>query len=163
LITSKGDAALDGVYKLVAVQDKGEWIPAIKISETITKTPNPGHKVPWRVYDKRDKATADLLSLEDEDPRQMSAVVLRHPTDQGKYRTLGRGEISKIEPLLVEVVKDGKVVYDFPTIDHMREQRKADLERLDAGILRIVNPHIYHVSLTDGLWSLKQDMIRKVK
>lgn len=42
------------------------WIPAIKISETPAKTLNPGHKMVWRLYDKRGLATADLLCLADE-------------------------------------------------------------------------------------------------
>jgi nicotinate phosphoribosyltransferase len=30
---------------------------------------------------------------------------------------------------------------------------------LDSGIRRLVNPHIYHVSLTQQLWDLKQELI----
>ena len=162
LITSKGDSALDGVYKLVAVQDKGEWQPAIKISETVTKTPNPGHKLVWRVYDQRGKATADLLSLDDENPRQIEPLVLHHPTDHAKRRPMKQANISKIEPLLVEVLREGKLVYELPTIEEMRKRRKDDLECLDPGVLRIVNPHIYHVSLTERLWNLKQEMIASI-
>lgn len=163
LITSKGDSALDGVYKLVAVQDQGQWMPAIKISETLTKTPNPGDKLVWRVYDQRNKATADVLSLADENLREMPTLMLRHPTDHAKYRVLERAHISEIEPLLVEILKDGKLVYELPTIEQMREQRQADLARLDAGVQRIVNPHIYHVSLTDQLWNLKQEVMKSVR
>ncbi len=163
LITSKGDSALDGVYKLVAVRDQGEWVPTIKISETRTKTLNPGHKHVWRVYDRRNKATADLLSLDDEDPRNANPLLLRHPSDHAKSRTLDASQITEIEPLLVDVLKEGKLVYDLPSIEDMRKQRNADLERLDPGVLRIVNPHIYHVSLTEKLWSLKQNMIKSVE
>lgn len=163
LITSEGDSALDGVYKLVAVQDQGEWIPAIKISESLAKIPNPGDKLVWRVYDQRNKATADVLSLADEDPREMPTLMLRHPADHTKYRRLDQVRISEIEPLLVEILKDGKLVYEFPTIEQMREQRQADLTRLDAGVQRIVNPHIYHVSLTEQLWTLKQEVMRSVR
>jgi nicotinate phosphoribosyltransferase len=163
LITSKGDSALDGVYKLVAVQDQGQWVPAIKISETMAKIPNPGDKRVWRVYDQRSKATADVLSLAAEDPREMSTLVLRHPTDHSKYRVLDRAHISEIQPLLVEVLKDGKLVYELPTIEQMREQRQADLAHLDVGVQRIVNPHVYHVSLTEQLWHLKQDAMKSVR
>lgn len=163
LITSHGDSALDGVYKLVAVQDKGEWSPAIKISETLTKTPNPGHKRAWRVYDKRHKATADLLSDDDEDPHDLSPLVLRHPADHTKHRVMNQNDVSEIEPLLVEIMREGKLVYDLPTIEQMREARNADLERLDSGVQRIVNPHIYHVSLTERLWTLKQETIQSVR
>ena len=162
LITSKGDSALDGVYKLVAVQDEGQWTPAIKISETVAKTPNPGDKHVWRVYDQRNKATADVLSLADEDLPEAPVLMLRHPTDYAKHRVLDRAHVSQVEPLLVEILKEGKLVYELPTIEQMREQREADLARLDPGVQRIMNPHIYHVSLTEGLWTLKQELMKSV-
>jgi nicotinate phosphoribosyltransferase len=159
LITSWGEPALGGVYKLVAVRDGNEWMPAIKISESAAKTPNPGHKLVWRVYDQRGKATADLLSLDDEIPQEMERIVLRHPTDHAKYRTLDRDEIAEIEPLLVDVLREGKLLYDLPSIEEMRERRKADVNRLDLGVRRLLNPHIYHISLTQRLWDLKQELI----
>ncbi|RMF86977.1 MAG: nicotinate phosphoribosyltransferase [Nitrospinota bacterium] len=159
LITSWGHPALGGVYKLVAICDQGHWVPAIKISETPNKTPNPGHKQVWRVYDHRDKAIADLLSLDDEDPRQMDQIIFRHPSDQTRYRKLNRDTIAEIEPLLVTVLEEGRLVYDFPSIEEIRAQRKADVSRLDPGVKRLINPHIYHVSLTQRLWELKQELI----
>jgi nicotinate phosphoribosyltransferase len=159
LITSGGDPALDGVYKLTAVRDMGTWKPAIKISETPEKIPNPGDKRVWRVYDQRNIATADLISLEDEAPLQMDPLTLHHPTDHTTCRSLEQNQISHIEPLLVDVLREGTLVYDLPPIDEMRERRIAELDRLDPGVRRIMNPHIYHVSLTTKLWELKQSLI----
>ncbi len=163
LITSRGQAALDGVYKLVAICDQGEWRPAIKVSETPEKTLNPGHKHVWRIYDRRGNATADLLSLDDEQPQTMDPLVLRHPIEQAKRRALASAEISEIEPLLVDVWRDGQVVYDVPSIDELRRRRQADVDRLDAGVRRLMNPHIYHVSLTERLWNLKRDLIESAR
>jgi nicotinate phosphoribosyltransferase len=163
LITSEGDAALDGVYKLVAMQNEGHWVPAIKLSETPAKTINPGHKHVWRVYDARGKATADLLALDDEDPRHMERLVLHHPTEEQTRRVLEGEAIRQIEPLLVDVLENGALVYDLPTIDAIRAQRQADLERLDPGVCRLINPHIYHVSLTEKLWNLKQDLVHTMQ
>jgi len=42
----------------------------------------------------------------------------------------------------------------------MRQRREADTRRLDPGVKRLMNPHIYHVSLTQRLWDLKQHLIR---
>lgn len=159
LITSEGHPALDGVYKLVAVQQSGNWAPAIKSSDSPEKVPNPGHKHAWRVYDQREKASADLLSLDDEDPAQMDTLVLHHPSEHTAFRSLPKEQISHIEPLLVEVLQEGRLVYESPTIEAMRAQRQADLERLDPGVRRILNPHIYHVSLTERLWALKQSLL----
>lgn len=163
LITSAGESALGGVYKLLAVRENGSWQPAIKISENTDKIPNPGSKQAWRVYDKRTKAIADLLSLEDEDPRQEHPLLLHHPSQHNVLRTFEQDQISEIEPLQVEVYRDGRLVRELPDIDTIRQVRKADLERLDSGVRRIMNPHIYHVSLTEKLWNLKQDLIQTVR
>jgi nicotinate phosphoribosyltransferase len=160
LITSRGQSALGGVFKLVAVCEQGKWFPAIKISESPAKTPNPGHKHVWRVYDQRGHATADLLSLDEENPAEETQLKLRHPHDQNRFRTLAAEEISEIEPLLEDIFIDGKRVYEFPSIDEIREQRVKDLKRLDPGVKRLMNPHIYHVSLTQRLWDKKRDLIR---
>jgi nicotinate phosphoribosyltransferase len=159
LITSAGDPALGGVYKLVAVQRGDRWAPAIKLSESPEKTPNPAQKRAWRLYDKRGKATADLLTLEDEDPRTMERLVLRHPSDHTKSRVLAADELSEIEPLLADIFVQGKLVYDLPSLADIRRQREEDVKRLDPGVRRLVNPHVYHVSLSERLWDLKQEMI----
>lgn len=159
LITSWGEPALGGVYKLVAVCDQDMWKPTIKISESQEKTPNPGFKRVWRLYDQRGKATADLLTIEDEDPRQMDRLVLRHPNDSTKFRLLDRANVSEIEPLLVDILRDGEKKYDFPSIEEIRRQRQADVSRLDPGVRRIVNPHIYHVSITPRLSEMKHKVI----
>jgi nicotinate phosphoribosyltransferase len=159
LITSHGAPALGGVYKLVAVQDQGTWVPILKLSEAPEKTPNPGHKQVWRIYDARGQATADLLSLGDEDPRQMTPLTLHHPTDYTQQRLLSQANITAVEPLQAEILREGQRVYPAQTIAEMRARRHADMERLDPGVRRLLNPHIYHVSLTPRLWDMKQRLI----
>lgn len=163
LITSAGDGALGGVYKLVAVYKKKNWIPAIKISETVEKTPNPGKKRVWRIYDERGKAVADLIGCAEENLGKMDPIVLCHPWEQGKRRVLNANSISHREELLVKVYDRGRLVYDFPSIDEIRQQRTRDMERLDSGVRRLMNPHTYHVSITPALWELKQEMIQSIK
>ena len=163
LITSTGDAALDGVYKLVAICQDNEWIPTLKISENIDKTLNPGNKRVWRVYDKRGKATADLISLHDENIPDQSPLILRHPTMERKQRCLRQSDIDHVENLLKPIIKNGNIVADRPTINEMRSIRDADINVLDPGVCRIMNPHIYHVSLSNKLWDLKQSLIKKAR
>jgi nicotinate phosphoribosyltransferase len=163
LISSAGDSALDGVYKLVAVCDEGRWLPAIKISETPEKTPNPGHKRVWRLYDQRGKAIADLLGVEDEDPNRLDPLSTHHPTQFGAERSFRREEISQIEPLLVEVFRQGHRLLETPSLDDMRAKRQFDLDRLYPGVRRLMKPHVYHVSLTKKLWDYKQELIASVK
>ncbi|MBX3010326.1 MAG: nicotinate phosphoribosyltransferase [Caldilineaceae bacterium] len=159
LITSWGEPALGGVYKLVAVRQGDQWNSAIKISESPAKTPNPGRKSLFRLYDARGKATADLLTLEAERPNPATPLTLQHPADHTKSRVLRGGTMRKVEPLLQPILQEGTLVYSTPTLEEIRAQRVADVEALDPGIRRLVNPHIYHVSLTPGLWNLKQELI----
>jgi nicotinate phosphoribosyltransferase len=163
LITSRGDPALDGVYKLVALKPGGEWVPAIKMSETPEKTINPGDKSVWRLYDDRERATTDLLCLRDERPLDRSPILLHHPVNHVRFRSLPASDVSKAESLLVDVLREGRRVYDFPAIEQMRAVRDADLERLDPGVKRLMNPHIYHVSLSENLWDLKQKLMTEAR
>ncbi|MFN3706053.1 MAG: nicotinate phosphoribosyltransferase [Thermoflexales bacterium] len=163
LITSAGSAALDGVYKLVSLWRNSAWMPAIKISETPAKTLNPGNKRVWRIYDQRGMATADLLTLEHEDPRQQSPLVLRHPSDHTKFRILQPESISEIELLTVEVLRQGQLCVELGDIEAMRQVRQRDVARLDPGVRRLINPHGYHVSLSQSLWELKQQLIGELR
>lgn len=163
LITSSEDAALGGVYKLVAVQHDGDWLPAIKISENPLKTPNPGNKTAWRIYDERNRATADLLALHNEDPTQIDPLFLQHPTEYTTSRSLPQNKISRIEMLHETILDEGKQVQPLPDLETLRQRRQEDLQRLDVGVKRLINPHIYHVSLTQKLWDLKQELIQQMR
>jgi nicotinate phosphoribosyltransferase len=163
LITSAGYSALGGVYKLVAVRNENYWIPVVKISESLEKIPNPGNKKVWRIYDRREKSNADLIGLPEENPGEQERILLSHPWDQSKTRTIESRNISGIEQLLVEVLREGNLVYNFPSIDDIRALRESDTEKLDNGVRRLMNPHTYHVSVTRKLWDLKQRLIQEMK
>lgn len=163
LITSRGASSLGGVYKLVAAQDDGVWKPAIKLSENPRKVPNPGNKRAWRLYDERGLATADLLTLNHEDPNTWETIPLRHPTQPEMQRTLSRDRISHIEPLHITILDEGQRVYDPPSIQELRSQRDDDLQRLDPGVRRLLHPHIYHVSLSQELSRMKDNLITNMR
>lgn len=163
LITSHGYPALDGVYKMTALNNNGKWVPAIKLSESVKKIINPGPKQVWRIYDRRSRATADLISTEDETPKEMTSLTFHHPSEDGVSRTLHQDEISEIEPLLIQVLKDGDLVCTLPAIEDIRRSRIADIDRLDTGVKRLISPHRYHVSLSERIWNLKQEMVALMK
>lgn len=160
LVTSDGDPSLGGVYKVVAVESEtGEgWIPAIKISDSPEKVQNPGAKCVWRIYDDRGFATADLVALSDED-LSGRPLHLHHPSLPGVGRTLAASRISEMEPLLETVLDRGRRLAEPGGVDAARRRREADLERLDPGVRRLVNPHRYHVSLSAGLSELKRSLV----
>jgi nicotinate phosphoribosyltransferase len=93
----------------------------------------------------------------------MDEILLHHPSDHAKYRTLRGDEISEVEPLLVNIAREGRLLVEHPPVETMRQNRLADVARLDPGVRRLVTPHVYHVSLTGRLWDLKQDLIRQAR
>lgn len=161
LITSGGCSALDGVYKLVSVRNGGKWISAIKLSDSIGKIINPGRKQVWRVYDSRGKATADLLSDQDEQLSCTEPIVVHHPAEEGPTGELKGDQTNRIEPLLGDILKEGIMVSECPSIDRMRTLRKIDMEALDDSFRLLINPHTYPVLLTEKLWNLKKSMTEK--
>jgi nicotinate phosphoribosyltransferase len=162
LVTSEGEAALGGVYKLVAVENNG-WIPVMKISESIEKIPNPGQKELWRIYDTSGKANADLITLKGENPRGLNEIHLIHHSDQSKSRTIKKSSSTEIENLLKVIFKNGKTVYEFPSIEQIRQTRENDLSRLDTGVKRLINPHTYHVSISPAMFEEKQKLQNEMK
>ena len=67
LITAKSHPVFGGVYKLTAIEENGEIVPKIKVSENIEKITNPGYKKVYRLYEKdTGQAIADLVTLADE-------------------------------------------------------------------------------------------------
>jgi nicotinate phosphoribosyltransferase len=158
LATSQGDPYLDGVYKLAAIEDQGEWKPAIKLSDTPAKILTPGSKRSWRIYDKRGIATADLLALANEEPKPPLELV--HPSQLGAGRTLSADNVSSIEELAIAVELHNRPS-PHEEVVAAQARRLADLERLDPGVRRLVNPHVYHVSLTPALARLKQELISR--
>ena len=61
------------------------------------------------------------------------------------------------------MLKEGSLAADLPDIEALRRRRDADLGRRDAGVRRLFNPHLYHVSLSRKLWDLKQALIERAR
>ena len=164
LATSDGDPSLDGVYKLVAVDEDGIWRPAMKVSDSPAKVLNPGIKRLWRLYDDRGRATADVISSADEQLGPGREIVLHHHAWLDVSRTLPAAAWTRAEELPVPVLDEGVLVYpggeaalaDLPAA---RERRAVDVEALDPGVRRLVRPHVYHVSITDAVHELKRQLI----
>ncbi len=158
MVVSEGDPLLDGVYKTVSAQnDLGEFVPALKLSDTPAKSTLPGRKALWRVYDERGRATADLIALDGERV-EGEGLDLLHPSLPGVHRRLEVDEISRVEPLLQKFLDQGKPVRANGNIEEARRRRISDLGLLDTGVRRLVNPHTYHVSITPAVHRLRAEL-----
>ena len=163
LMTSHGASALDGVFKLVAIHDAaGEWTPAIKVSDSPAKIPTPGAKRLWRMYDQRGLATADVVATAAEDLHSIDELTIHHPHEDDSRRVLRGPQVSSAELLLGPVWAGGRVAGAEP-VAVMRERGIADLSRLDPGVRRLVNPHVYHVSLTSEMKQLQKRLVAEAR
>jgi nicotinate phosphoribosyltransferase len=161
LATSDGDPSLDGVYKLVAVDDGGgSWTPAMKRSDSPAKVLNPGAKRLWRVYDERGVASADVLSTVSETLSPGSLHLHHHMRPDVSRRVT----VAAVDELLVTAVRGGRTVLDGPDdLVAAAARRTADIERLDPGVRRLVRPHTYHVSITDEVFALKEQLLETLR
>ena len=160
LITSKSWPVFGGVYKLTTIEGKdGELIPTIKISENVAKITNPGFKNLYRLYDNESgKALADVITLNDEKIDDSGEYEIFHPVYTWKRRTLTN---FTAKPLLEQIYKKGKLVYELPSLEEIREKVQSELETLWEETKRIENPHEYIVDLSYDLWKTKEDLLEK--
>lgn len=161
LITSKTNPVFGGVYKLVAIEKDGELKPRIKISENIEKITTPGIKQVYRIYDNESKkAKADLVTLEDETIDESKPLTIFHPLYTWKRKTINN---FYTKPLLVPIYEKGKLVYDRPNLEEIREYCMKEVESLWEEHKRLDQPQVYKVDLSQKLWDLKNNLLNKVK
>jgi nicotinate phosphoribosyltransferase len=158
LITSYDCPALGGVYKLAAVEKDGEWVPRLKISENPTKITNPGYKQVVRFYDATTgKPLGDLIALEGEHIPE-EKITMFHPLFPHKRKTIRN---YRMERLLHPMIESGVRTYNCPPLHKIRAYAQEQLTRFSPEIKRLINPHEYHVDLSQRLWDLKQSLIHQ--
>lgn len=162
LITSEDLPSLGGVYKLSSVIDKdGSVTPKIKLSDNHAKITNPGFKSLYRLYDRETgMAIADLITLKEEVVDDSKPLILFHPVETWKQHEV---ENFVVEPLQHTIVKDGKLVYEFPPLMEVQAFSKKQLSRFWEEYLRLDLPQLYKVDLSDGLHKLKFGMIEEIR
>lgn len=164
MVTGGNESSFTGVYKLAARHDKktDRMVPAMKFSDNPAKTTNPGIKNVFRLYDENGMAVADILALESETIKDSEEYRFYHPMVD--YRQFSC-RIFKAEPLLKCRLKDGKRTSprrpDAEQLRLSRETLQKQLASLDESYKRILNPHIYKVSMTEDLKNLKLEFIKK--
>lgn len=159
LITAYDNAALGGVYKLAQIKKDGVEIPTIKISDAPEKVTNPGAKIVYRLYDKRNhKALADVIALEDERIDEDKPYMIFHPLFTWKKRTL---ENFSVKVLHKEIFKNGQLVYDLPDVLAAKQKLIDEKETFWPAVLRLNNPYEYHVDLSQSLWDLKNELMNQ--
>ncbi len=157
LVTSKSEPVFGGVYKLAAVEENGELIPKIKISENIVKITNPSYKKVWRLFDNGSgKAIADVITLADEIIDDSKPYTIFDPEQTYKKTTLTDFTAKQLQ---VQIFEKGKCIYNSPDVETIRAYCREQLETIWDEVKRFENPHEYYVDLSQPLWELKNRLL----
>lgn len=159
LITSRSEPVFGGVYKLVAIEENGEIIPKIKLSENTDKITNPGFKQVWRLFDKRSgKAIADVLTLDNEIIDESKPYELFDPEFTWKRKTVNGFSARK---LLTKIFDKGACVYESPPLKRIRDFCREQIDTLWDEVKRFENPHRYYVDLSYPLWEIRERLLKE--
>jgi nicotinate phosphoribosyltransferase len=145
LVTAKGDSAFPGVFKLSALTGEGGWSARMKISDNIQKSTLPGRKQTWRLRSSSGEMMADLLEIEGVKHDFSNGITGRHPFLEFEKKFYDR--ITSAEPMLKQVMREGKIIAKLPSLEDIRKSAQKGLETLHPTNKRLLNPHIYKVSL----------------
>jgi len=160
LITSKSQPVFGAVYKLAAVEnEEGEIIPKIKLSENVGKITIPHFKKVYRIRgNETGKAEADLICLRDEEFDFTQPIELFDPDHTWKRKVFTDYTATE---LLVPIFQNGVQVYELPGIDEIKKHCAEEIEGTWEEILRFENPHNYYVDLSEKLWNVKHELLKK--
>ncbi len=159
LVTSRSEPVFGGVYKLAAVEENGEIIPKIKVSENTAKITNPSFKTVWRLFDRESgMALADVLTLHDEVIDDTQPYEIFDPDHTYKRKLLRN---FRAQRLLVPVFEKGACVYESPTLPEIRAYCRAQLSTIWDEVKRFENPQNYYVDLSQKLWDLKRELLSR--
>ena len=160
LITSKESPIFGGVYKLAAVEDdEGNIVPKIKVSENVAKITTPGFKQVYRLYSSETGAAiADVVTLHDEVINSYEPYELFDPEHTWKHKTITN---FYARPLLKQIFKKGKCIYENPNIHVLQEYCRLEVEKLWDEVKRFENPHEFYVDLSKDLWKMKYELLEK--
>ena len=158
LMTSYHTPALGVVYKLMAAdRGDGKLMPKIKISQNPEKVTNPVVKKIIRFHNVKGYKIGDLLAEVDEPVPEGIPVTAHHPMYDYLKKTYKPPYYAK--EIMVPIYKEGRQVYDPPSLKQVKNYAEEELESLETESKRFTNPHIYKVSLSDRLHRIKKRLL----
>ena len=159
MVTGGNEASLTGVYKMAARKSLGEteWTPVMKFSDNPAKMTNPACKQVWRLYNSDGTFKADVLTLENEKIEEGVEQTFYHPANDYQNFTFTP---ERVEALLEKRIENGKAVGKTPSLKEIKTYAEKQLDSLDYTSKRLLNPHIYKVSLSEKMRDLKQKLIK---
>ena len=157
LITARSEPVFGAVYKISAVEEKGVFVPRIKLSENVEKITNPGLKKVYRIYDREGKAVADLIAKADEKVDLTEAFRYIDPKKPWKNRYF---EGFTAKELQVPVIKNGELVYKRKNVKEIAQYVEKQLtEEIWQEEQRFENPHIHYLDMTPDYYEMKMELL----
>jgi len=90
---------------------------------------------------------------------QKRSVKLCHPSVDFFEFNLVR--YARIKRLLVHMVSNGQRLTKKQPLSDIQKRAAKELTSLDSTYKRLINPHIYKVSISERLKKLKKDLVKK--
>ncbi|MBP7494987.1 MAG: nicotinate phosphoribosyltransferase [Spirochaetales bacterium] len=160
LVTGGGDPAFTGVYKLCAREKDGTYIPTMKVSDNPEKSTNPGIKQVYRFHDAAGHPLADLITFADSPVPSEGPITFHHPyMDYRRFTLCPEGPVV---PLLEKKMENGILMNPHPSLKENQQRALQSLDTIDPTFTRILNPHVYKVSISEEVKQLKDSIITRM-
>lgn len=157
LATAAGDGggALGGVYKLVRLGER----PRLKITSDIAKATLPDRKQVLRAIGPDGGFLQDVLCLAGEAVRAGDTVY--DPTNPSRHKTVAAE--ARFEDIRQIMMAGGRITAPLSYLTAAAARCGEQLQRLPEGSLRLINPHLYKVSMSQGLHDLRSRLMRELE
>lgn len=146
-----GGGALGGVYKLVRFENS----PKLKVTSDLAKATLPDRKLLYRVIGPDGNFDQDVICLENETIKPGDTVY--DPINPLRYKKIPPG--TQLKNIRGPVMNKGEILIDLPSLDMIADYSDSQLSRLPEGSMRLENPHIYKVSMSQGLYDLRSRLM----
>jgi nicotinate phosphoribosyltransferase len=150
-----GGGALGGVYKLVEIDGR----PRLKVTGDIAKSTLPGRKRVLRFVEPGGEYIQDVVCLDGEVVRGGDTVY--DSTNPLRHTTLPPDAV--MTELRGVVMSGGSRTVPGESLDAMAGRCREGLARLPGGCLRLINPHLYKVSISERLKTLRDTLIGELE
>ncbi|WP_024653412.1 nicotinate phosphoribosyltransferase [Borrelia persica] len=167
LVTAKGESNLSGVYKMISIEKNGEFVPKMKISNNIDKATLPSQKGIARIYS-NEQMIFDIIFLKEEEEEIKKMLNLKkqftifHPTQDNIFKEIKTYD--SFEFLIHTIFENSNTTQFYESkLENIKTKVQNDLKKIDHTYKRLVNPHIYKVSITERLKNLRNTLTKANK
>jgi len=159
LVTAFDQPALDGVYKLAAVDDAhGQLNYKLKISEQLVKVTDPGVLQVRRFEDQNGYIADMIYDLGLGAKEECELIAPLDPTKVKKITPRMKGR-----DLLEPVIKKGELITKFPKLSDVRAKSLEEVKKLHPSLRRFLHPARFFAGLERRLIDKKIELIEKAK